>query len=142
VILDDLDRAILAALRRDARTSHAAIGREVNLTGPAVLARVRRLEEAGHIKGYRAMVSEDGLRAVVRVVTRPLPSGEAEFEAFVVSEPRITHCFDVDGEDTMIMIVQCADAADLRNLVVTLRSMPVVMRTVTNIAMAVIKEPS
>jgi len=77
VTSDAIDQAILAALRRDARTPHAAIGREVGLTGPAVLARIRKMEEAGTILGYRAVVAEAGLRAVVRVVTRPSADGDA-----------------------------------------------------------------
>lgn len=139
--LDELDRAILAVLRRDARTPHAAIGREVGLTGPAVLARVRRMEETGTIRGYRAIVEEEaGLRAIVRVVTRPSPSGETAFEEFVAGEPRIVECFDVDGEDSFVLIVRCADPADLRNLLLALRSKTMVRRTVTNIALAVVKE--
>ncbi|RYG48062.1 Lrp/AsnC family transcriptional regulator [bacterium] len=138
--LDELDLAILDVLRRDARTPHAVIGREVGLTGPAVLARVRRLEESGTIRGYRAIVEEGGLRAVVRVVTRPTPGGEAAFEQLVIAEPRVRECFDVDGEDSFVLIVRCADPADLRSLLLSLRSQPMVLRTITNIALAVVKE--
>ena len=139
--IDTLDQAILDALRRDARTPHAAIGRELGLSGPAVLARVRKLEESGTIRGYRAIVQEAGLRAVARVVTRPSPVGEGAFERFAKEEPRIEGCYDVDGEDSFILTVRCRDPKDLQELLREVRSQPTVLRTITNIVLDVIKEP-
>jgi len=136
---DPIDQAILAALRNDARQSHAAIGREVGLTGPAVLARIRKLEETGAIQGYKAIIDSDGLRAVVRVSTRPSPNEEA-FERFVLNEPRIEACYDVDGEDTFVLLARCVDPKDLQALLVSVRSQPTVLRTVTNIMLSVVKE--
>ncbi len=54
--LDRTDWAILDVLQRDGRMSFLAVGRLVNLSGPAVRERVRRLEEAGLIRGYAAQV--------------------------------------------------------------------------------------
>ncbi len=139
--LDRTDQAILSALRRDARTPHAAIGRALGLSGPAVLARVRKLEESGTIRGYRAIVEESGLRAVARVVTRPSPTGERAFELFVEEEPRIEGCYDVDGEDSFILTIRCRDPKDLQELLRDVRSQPTVLRTITNIVLDVIKEP-
>jgi Lrp/AsnC family transcriptional regulator, leucine-responsive regulatory protein len=140
VPIDVLDQSILNLLRKDARTPHAAIGREVGLTGPAVLARIRKMEESGTIQGYRAVVDAKGLRAVVRVVTRPSPGGEQAFERFVLDEPRIEGCYDVDGEDSFLLTVRCADPKDLQQLLLAVRSQPTVLRTVTNIVLSVVKE--
>ncbi len=137
--LDPIDQTILAALRRDARQTHAAIGREVGLTGPAVLARIRKLEETGAIQGYKAIMADDGLRAVVRVTTRPSPNEEA-FERFIQNEPKVEACFDVDGEDTFVLLVRCAEPKDLQALLVTIRTQSTVVRTVTNIILSVVKE--
>jgi len=139
VPFDPIDQTILAALRRDARQTHAAIGREVGLTGPAVLARIRKLEEAGTIQGYKAITGDDGLRAVVRVSTRPSPHEEA-FERFANNEARVEACYDVDGEDTFVLLVKCADPKDLQALLVAVRGQATVMRTVTNIILSVVKE--
>jgi Lrp/AsnC family transcriptional regulator, leucine-responsive regulatory protein len=54
--LDQTDWRILAALQNDGRLSFKQLGRRVNLSSPAVAERVRRLEEAGIITGYRATV--------------------------------------------------------------------------------------
>ncbi len=138
--LDALDQAILDVLRKDARTPHAAIGRTVGISGPAVLARVRKLEDSGTIRGYRAVVEETGLRAVVRVVTRPSANGEQVFERFVEGEPRVAGCLDVDGEDSFLLTVRCRDTKDLQSLLVAVRSQPNVVRTITNIVLGVVKE--
>ena len=54
--LDSTDWQILAELQQDGRLSYNQLGKRVNLSSPAVAERVRRLEEAGVITGYRAEV--------------------------------------------------------------------------------------
>lgn len=54
--MDELDQHLLRLLTEDARLSMAELGRRVGLSRTAALARVRRLEEAGEILGYRAQV--------------------------------------------------------------------------------------
>src|SRR4051795_10692045 len=54
--LDHTDWLILAELQQDGRLSYNQLGKRVNLSSPAVAERVRRLEEAGVITGYRAEV--------------------------------------------------------------------------------------
>jgi Lrp/AsnC family leucine-responsive transcriptional regulator len=50
---DDIDRKLLRELQLDARISYAELGRRVGLTTPAVIERVRKLEDAGIVTGYR-----------------------------------------------------------------------------------------
>jgi Lrp/AsnC family leucine-responsive transcriptional regulator len=54
--LDDLSWQILEALQKDARVSFKDLGERIGLTGGAVAERVRKMEEMGIIKGYRAEV--------------------------------------------------------------------------------------
>ena len=54
--IDDIDRKVLKELQQDARVSYAELGRRVGLTTPAVIERVRKLEDAGVITGYRAEI--------------------------------------------------------------------------------------
>src|SRR6185295_10555631 len=68
--LDTYDARILAELQADARLSMTELGRRVHLSQPAVTERVRKLESAGVITGYRATVNLKalgyGIRALVR----------------------------------------------------------------------------
>jgi len=54
--LDAIDRRILRILSQDGRSSYQAIADEVGLSRPAVMERVKRLEETGHILGYRVQL--------------------------------------------------------------------------------------
>src|SRR4051812_41340993 len=114
--MDYLDREILSRLCQDGRATHAAIARELGLTGPAVYARVRRMEAAGVIRGYSAITDPAALGApllaIVRVTTRPHVGDGDEFEALVKSDHRVVSCYDVDGEDSYVLIVRCAAPED------------------------------
>src|SRR4051812_31036004 len=143
--LDDLDLRILELLSLDGRATHAAIGRDLGMTGPAVYARVSRLEQAGVIKSYAARIDPKAmgrlLLAFIRVSTRAHADENDAFEAFILSEPRIIECHDVDGEDSYILKARCESPEDLRKLVVAIRSIPQVIRTVTSITLHTIKDP-
>src|SRR5690348_7310633 len=69
--LDGKDWQLLEALQRDARLGYAELGRKVRLSAPAVAERVKRLEEAGVITGYRATINPKrlgyGISAMVRL---------------------------------------------------------------------------
>jgi Lrp/AsnC family leucine-responsive transcriptional regulator len=54
--MDDMDWALLRELQADARLSYSELSRRVHLSAPAVAERVRRLEDAGVIRGYHAHV--------------------------------------------------------------------------------------
>lgn len=54
--MDEIDRAIIAVLRRDARVSNVDLAERVGLTPAPCLRRVRRLEDDGVITGYRAEI--------------------------------------------------------------------------------------
>ena len=58
---DRIDRLILELLRRDGRMAHAAIAKEVGLSGPAVHERVKKLEQRGVIAGYSAILDPEKL---------------------------------------------------------------------------------
>lgn len=58
--MDELDQSLLRMLEADARLSYAELGRRIGLSRTATLARVRRLEESGVIRGYRADVAHPG----------------------------------------------------------------------------------
>ena len=59
--IDDFDRALLRALQRDTNQSAGALGREIGMSQPATWRRIRRLQEAGAIKGRRLHVDAEAL---------------------------------------------------------------------------------
>src|SRR5258708_38015763 len=93
MVLDDIDLKILDLLLQDGRISHTAIGKETDLSGPSVYARVQRLEREGIIKGYPALLAPEkvgrGLAAFVRVRTQTPEYGSAVFEWVVQEEEQV-----------------------------------------------------
>ena len=142
--IDDIDLKILDLLLQDGRMSHTAIGKEIDLSGPSVYARVQRLEREGIIKGYRALLAPEkigrGLAAFVRIRTQMPGYDDEAFERFIQQEEQIVECHDIDGEDCYIFKVRTASTQSLQKLLTTIRSFPGITRTVTTIALETLKE--
>lgn len=114
---DAYDARILAELQADARLSMTELGRRVHLSQPAVTERVRKLEAAGVITGYRATVNLKalgyGIRAVIRV-------GRAEYGRIVrlIEEtPEVVNAYNVTGEDSWVLDIAVIDVAHLDTVV-------------------------
>lgn len=110
---DAYDARILAELQADARLSMTELGRRVHLSQPAVTERVRKLEAADVITGYRATVNLKalgyGIRAVIRV-------GRAEFMRvvkLVEDTPEVVNAYNVTGEDSWVLDIAVTDVAHL-----------------------------
>jgi Lrp/AsnC family transcriptional regulator, leucine-responsive regulatory protein len=142
--LDDIDLKILDLLLQDGRISHTTIGKETDLSGPSVYARIQRMEREGIIKGYTTLLAPEkvgrGLAAFVRVRTQTPDYVNENFERFVQEEKQILECHDVDGEDCYILKVRTASTQSLQKLLATIRSFPGITRTVTTIALETLKE--
>jgi Lrp/AsnC family leucine-responsive transcriptional regulator len=111
--LDHYDTRILAELQADARLSMAELGRRVHLSQPAVTERVRKLEAAGVITGYRATVNLQalgyGIRAIMRV-------GRAEYARVIKllqGTAEVVNAYNVTGEDSWILEIAVIDVAHL-----------------------------
>ena len=109
--MDAYDTRILAELQSDARLSMTELGRRVHLSQPAVTERVRKLEAAGVISGYRATVNLQalgyGIRAVIRV-------GRAEYARIVKliqATPEVVTAYNVTGEDSWVLEIAVVDVA-------------------------------
>src|SRR5438270_6026990 len=145
--LDAVDRKILRILGTDGRASYQAIADEVGLSRPAVMERVKRLEESGHIAGYHARV--DRARAGF-----PVPAFVAVRYAnsdFIGDEPRlrepekhpgVLECHHVAGEDCYVLKVAAPDLERLQDLLRDLRgpSPTVEMNTRTTIVLGTVFE--
>src|SRR5262245_20734584 len=103
--LDDVAWRILAALQADARLSFSELGRRVGLSPPAAAERVRRLEEAGIITGYRAEVDAEKLgfavSAIVRVSAPEHHFARLQARGSALVEVREAH--HVTGPDSLVM---------------------------------------
>jgi len=112
--VDEVDRSILAVLERDGRISNAELAARIGLSPSPCLRRVRRLEQSGAIRGYRALVDPGavgrGLRvfAGVRLI-RHARADVVAFERAVVRLPEVVHTHHVTGNYDYLLQVEVAD---------------------------------
>jgi len=123
-VLDDRDVAIIAALQQDARSTFADIGKRVGLAASSVHERVRKLEQAGVIRGYRAEVSTDavGLFVTAFVSVSPLDARQPDdLPERVLEFPEVEDCHSVAGPENYILKVRTRTTNDLEDLLRRLR---------------------
>jgi len=102
--LDAYDRRILAALQEDGRISNQELADRIGLSPSPCLRRVRALEEAGLIAGYRALLDPAKLGLDLLVILsiamdRHTPERFAGFEAAVSALPEVLECLLITGRD-------------------------------------------
>jgi Lrp/AsnC family leucine-responsive transcriptional regulator len=105
--VDKTDWLLLEELQKDGRTSYADLARLVAMSPSAVAERVRRLEEAGVIRGYRATVDPErvGLSVMAFVRLRYPTGNYRPFHALLDSTPAIVEAHHVTGEDCFVLKV-------------------------------------
>ena len=115
VALDRTDWRLLDELQRDGRASYADLARAVAMSPSAVAERVRRLEEAGVIAGYRATVDPErvGLSVMAFVRLRYPTGNYRPFHALLDSTPEVVEAHHVTGEDCFVLKVIVGSMRDL-----------------------------
>lgn len=118
-LLDAKGWELLRELQADARLSFAELGRRVGLSTPAVAERVRNLEAAGVISGYRAELDLKKLGLPILAMIRISAVGDVlpRITAVVRAMPEVLECHRGTGADSFIMKVAVASVAHLETLI-------------------------
>ncbi|HZU00912.1 MAG TPA: Lrp/AsnC family transcriptional regulator [Ktedonobacteraceae bacterium] len=122
-LLDDTGWQILHLLQKNARLSFRDLGKQVGLSAPAAAERVRRMEEAGIIRGYRAEVDLEKvglpLLAFIRI---SVPKANSNYIAEQLQEiPEILECYRVLGNDSFLMKISVPSMEHLEMVIDRLR---------------------
>lgn len=135
---DSIDRQILLILREEGRASHAALAKAVGLSAPAVGERIRKLEQAGAIKGYRAVLDPEalglGICAFVAIAPQPRKSA-AELVERLLSLPEIEELHAVAGNYAYFAKVRVPNTQALDGFLDRLFMMEGVERTETTMVL-------
>lgn len=119
VMIDEIDRKILRELQDDARTSYAELGRRVGLTTPAVIERVRKLEDAQIITGYHAMIDTAKVGLPILAFLRMSITGVDYSHIIEVAKEsnEILECHRGTGGDSFIMKVAVRSVEHLQEVI-------------------------
>lgn len=117
--LDSTDWAILDELQRDGRIAFTELARRVNLSASAATERVRRLETAGIVTGYRAEVDLERAGYVALAVVRlKYPGSRHEpLRRMLGERPEILECLRTTGDDCYVLKVAATSMAHLEEIV-------------------------
>lgn len=122
--LDEIGWQLLAELQQDARTPLSELGRKVGLSAPAVAERLRRLEDTGVIRGYRAELDLSRLGRSMQAWIRLTVDGHRDdlFVRHAQTSPEVLSCDRVTGTDCYVLRVAVADVAHLERTITALKA--------------------
>jgi Lrp/AsnC family transcriptional regulator, leucine-responsive regulatory protein len=117
--IDEIDCDILAELQANARIPYAELGRRVGLSTPAVIERVRRLEENHVILGYRALIDPAKVGLPVRAFIKVTVAGDklAKFATIVRNLPEVLECHRVTGAESFMVQVAVRDVTHMEKVI-------------------------
>jgi Lrp/AsnC family leucine-responsive transcriptional regulator len=117
--IDSIDARILAELQANGRLTMKALAERVGLSSPAMIERVRRLEDRGVIAGYRAVVAPSELgRPLMAIISASVDRADyGTFLELVKDDPAVVDCHRVTGDATYLLKVSLADTTALERIV-------------------------
>jgi DNA-binding Lrp family transcriptional regulator len=138
--LDAIDRNILRELQDNGRITTVELARRVGISAPPCLRRVRALEEAGYIKGYRALLDQKMLGYEVTVFAMVHLASQADtdlksFESFVRKEPLVRGCWMMSGEIDFVLKCVAPDLKTFQDFVTELTGAPHVRNVKTSLTL-------
>jgi Lrp/AsnC family leucine-responsive transcriptional regulator len=137
--MDAIATQLLALLQDDAKVSLARMGEAVGLSAPAALERVRKLEAAGIIRGYRAILSPKNVGLSVGAFIGVAIDGVDDVQSFceyVRHNAHVLEAHHVTGSWTLMLKVRTASNSDLEKLLIDLRRQMGVTRTETLVVLS------
>lgn len=145
VTLDEIDRTLLTVLQENARMSNAELARQVKLSPPGLQKRLRKLEEAGVIDGYTALVNYEAvgydMMCIVHVtLARHDPTAVAAFSAAVRALPEVIEGYHLTGESDYLLKVIVRNRKHLEQFILeTLTPIPGMDKIRTSVVLSAIK---
>ncbi|MDT0305890.1 Lrp/AsnC family transcriptional regulator [Streptomyces sp. DSM 44917] len=134
MVLDELDRKIVAALVANARTSFAEIGGAIGLSAPAVKRRVDRMREAGVITGFTAMVSPTALGWTTEAYVEVYCDSAApprRLAEVVRDHPEVTAAMTVTGGADALLHIRATGVEHFEEVLERIRAEPFVRQTIS-----------
>ena len=117
--IDSLNWNILNLLQQNARISNAAIGRKVGISSPAVSERIKKMEDAGLILGYKTIVSpfsaEYQLKAIITL--RAFMGKLKPFLTKVKTYDQVINCYRITGNENIVMEVVLKNQKQLEGFI-------------------------
>lgn len=119
MIIDSLNWKILKCLQLNARQSNAEIGRQVGISSPAVSERIKKMEDAGVIRGYHTHIApiEAGYQLKAIITLRAFMGMLKPFLEKVKKYDEVLNCYRITGNENIVMEVVLKNQKHLENFI-------------------------
>ena len=136
--MDDTDRALIALLRKDARTQTATLAKKLGVSRGTVTNRLRKLEDEHVIVGYTVRLRPDAQPNVIRAWMGVLVEGNQSRSvmASLLGEPGVAALHDTNGRWDLLAELEAASNAELSQVLERIRLIKGIANTETNILLA------
>jgi Lrp/AsnC family leucine-responsive transcriptional regulator len=115
--LDDINRDLLDLLQLEGRMSYKDLGDRIGLTAPAVAERIRKLEDAGVITGYRAVVDYAAVGfPILSIIRLKAPLRSEGIDPKIAAIPNVIEASRVTGSDSHVIRARLRHMLDLEEL--------------------------
>jgi DNA-binding Lrp family transcriptional regulator len=140
--IDGVDIEILNLLQEDSRLSFNKIAKKLGISVGTAYNRVKNLEKKGILRNYTVVVDAAkigyGLTAVILIQAEGKHLSDVENKIAEITN--VVSVYDITGDYDITVIARFRDRADLNAFIKSLLTIPYIKRTVTNVALNVIKE--
>ena len=134
-----MDEQLISLLRANGRASYAELARQVGLSAPSVHERVGKLEAAGVITGYRAVIDPAAVGLGVTALVGVIESDQVDdtgLEEALAALPSVEDCWRVAGSEGYVLKVRVTDIPALEATVNALNRIRGVARTRTTVVLS------
>ena len=141
-MVEDLDKKIVRALNRNSRKSFREIAKEVGISAPVVIDKVKKLEKSGAIKGYIPILDPKYFGYdLTAIITIRISHGKLiETQEKIAEDPHVFAIYDVTGQWDSMVGARFKNTEDLNKFTKNLLSQKYVERTITHIVLNVVKD--
>ncbi|MFQ5681746.1 MAG: Lrp/AsnC family transcriptional regulator [Candidatus Binatia bacterium] len=142
-MLDAIDVKILSILQKFGRRHLAEIAKEVELSPPAVMERVKKLESRHIIRGYHAFLDAKKIgRDITAFIGVSINHQRYidDFSSCMAAQEDVLECHLVTGDESFILKVKTRSTLSLERLLAEIRSMEGVTATITKVVLSTCKE--
>ncbi|HUI60824.1 MAG TPA: Lrp/AsnC family transcriptional regulator [Steroidobacteraceae bacterium] len=135
---DELDRRLLALLRKDARLPIARLSKSLGISRASVYARLQRLHRNGVIEGYTVRLNPDFDRRLIRAHVLMKVTGKLAraTEKQLQAMPEIIALYAISGVYDLIAVLEAASVGDLNHLIDRIGDLEGVEKTNSSILLA------
>ncbi len=141
-MIDEIDLRIIKALNENARRSFRELAKEVGVSVTAIINKIKKLEDAGAIKGYIPILDPEyfGYNLTAVIALRISKGKLLETQQLIAREPQVVAVYDITGEWDSVVIGYFRHREDLNRFIKKILSFRYVDRSVTHLVLNVVKD--